>query len=91
MPGDVGIAGGVHGDAEALVVAAPTDVAAVDEPGAVGVDLGHECVIGAAVGQVGPTLTGKVLSSESVMPVTYALPAASTAMPWPTSSPAPPM
>ena len=39
----------------------------------------------------GPAVTGKVFSSEPAAPVTYAFPAASTAIPWPQSQTPPPM
>src|SRR5206468_113636 len=46
----VGVAEGVHGDAEAVVNATPAEVGGVDEPGAGGIELGHERVFGAAEG-----------------------------------------
>jgi hypothetical protein len=39
----------------------------------------------------GPIRTGKLTSVELVNPATYASPEASTAMPWPSSLPAPPI
>src|SRR5439155_688762 len=46
----VGVAEGVHGDAEAVVNATPAEVGGVDEPGAGGIELGYEGVFGAAEG-----------------------------------------
>src|SRR5438874_13550775 len=46
---DVGGAGRIHGDSEALVVAAPAKVGRVREHAQRG-DLGHEDVVGATVG-----------------------------------------
>src|SRR5207253_7046077 len=51
--------GTVHRDAVALIGAAAADVAAVDERGAGGVDLRHEGVLAAVVGQVRPDGHGK--------------------------------
>src|SRR5439155_1156585 len=47
-PRHVGVAAGVHGDAEALVNVTPAEVGGVDEPSAGGIELGHEGVFGAA-------------------------------------------
>src|SRR5439155_12837492 len=49
-PRHVSVAAGVHGDAEAVVNATPAEVGGVDEPGAGGIELGHEGVFGAAEG-----------------------------------------
>src|SRR5205814_2035572 len=57
---DVGVAGPVHGDAQAVVVARPADVPGVDETRAVGLHLGHEGVNAAVVGQAGSPRSGEV-------------------------------
>ena len=57
MPGDIGVAGGVHGDAATRIDLRAADIAEVDERRAVGLDLGHEGVDAADVEvQVGPDL-----------------------------------